>query len=197
MAFFEALPWHEGEQAMHSKLRVPEQDNPTVPLLSPQATNMLQRAPLLAIGTVDAQNRPWTTVWGGETGFAQSLGNSIIGIRTPVAARHDPVVEILVGKEANGAVVKEEGAGRMLSALSIDLATRKRVKLGGRMIAGALSMRKNDEDVQSAQQSEIQLAVKIEQSLGMCILHVCRMQTYITRELSEVLKQERHHTCEH
>jgi len=197
MAFFEALPWHEGEQAMHSKLRVPEQDNPTVPLLSPQATNVLQRAPLLAVGTIDAQNRPWTTIWGGETGFAQSLGNSIIGIRTPVAAKWDPVVEILVGKEAVGAVVKEEGEGRMLSALSIDLTTRKRVKLGGRMIAGALSMKKNGEDVVLEQQSEIQLAVKIEQSLGMWCDYRSTLYTDMTRKLSEIPEQERDYTCEH
>jgi len=169
MAFFQALPWHEGEQAMHSRLRVPDQDNPTVPLLSPQATNMLQRGPLLAIGTVDTENRPWTTVWGGQTGFAQSLGNSIIGIRTPVAAKFDPVVEIMVGKEAQGEIVKEVGQGRMMSALSIDLMSRKRVKLSGRMIAGTLSMRKDDagDDGKEGQgQSEVQLALKIEQSLG-------------------------------
>ncbi|GAB7337966.1 hypothetical protein MBLNU457_4345t1 [Dothideomycetes sp. NU457] len=171
MAFFQALPWHEGEQMMHSKLRVPDQDNPTVPRLSAQATNMLQRAPLLAIGTVDAENRPWTTIWGGETGFAQSLGNSIIGVRTPVAARFDPVVEIMVGKEAKGEIVKEVGEGRMMSALSIDLMSRKRVKLSGRMIAGALSMKKDDESDEGREgqsQSEVQLALKIEQSLGNC-----------------------------
>ncbi|KAK4971906.1 hypothetical protein LTR66_011372 [Elasticomyces elasticus] len=140
MAFHQALPWHSGEEQMHKALRIPEQDNPTVPMLSPQAARMLQTAPLLAIGTLDVEGRPWTTVWGGDAGFARPLGQSIIGIRTPVPRAHDPVVEILVGGEGReeGEVVREAGQGRMIGGLAIDLDTRKRVKIYGRMVAGAL-----------------------------------------------------------
>ncbi|KAK4934062.1 hypothetical protein LTR28_010937, partial [Elasticomyces elasticus] len=101
---------------------------------------MLQTAPLLAIGTLDVEGRPWTTVWGGDAGFARPLGQSIIGIRTPVPRAHDPVVEILVGGEGReeGEVVREAGQGRMIGGLAIDLDTRKRVKIYGRMVAGAL-----------------------------------------------------------
>jgi len=154
---------------MHRKLHVPDMDNPTVPQLSPQAASMLQRAPLLAIGTLDEQGRPWTTVWGGAAGFSQPLGRSIVGVRTPVATRFDPVVEHLVGKEVNGEVVREEGVGRLVGGLSIDLETRKRVKLQGRMVAGALGERKvGEEDAGGFKdQSEIQLVFKVDQSLGM------------------------------
>jgi len=128
---------------------------------------MLQTAPLLALGTVDEQGRPWTTLWGGEPGFSQPLGNSIIGVRTPVAARYDPVVEVLVGKDATGEVVREQGAGRMVAGLAIDLRTRKRVKIYGRMVAGALGCRGADGDAESEdRQGEIQLVVKVDQSLG-------------------------------
>lgn len=166
MAIFEAMPWHGGELSMHEKLHTPsDMDNPTVPMLSQQAARMLERAPLLAIGALDDQLRPWTSVWGGAPGFSRSLGQSVIGIRTSVASHSDPVVEALVGKRPDGQIVKEEGAGRMVSGLTFDLATRKRVKLYGRMIAGAL--KSIDLDGHNGElESEIQLVVHVEQSLG-------------------------------
>ena len=172
MAFFQALPWHEGEEKMHKALHVPEQDNPTVTGLTQQAASMLQRGPLLAIGTLDADGKPWTTVWGGEPGFSRPLGQGIIGVRTPVAVAHDPVVATLVGTSAEGEVVREQGNGRMVAGLAIDLETRKRVKLYGRMVAGALGSKTSGEDHESQTgaagvQGEIQLVVRIEQSLGM------------------------------
>jgi len=165
MSFYESVPWHGGEVQMHHALHVPEMDNPAVPMLSAQAANMLQHGSLLALGTVDDTGRPWTTLWGGDSGFAQRVGQNIIGIRTPVAVKHDPIVEILLGKRANGDVVREEGNGRMVAGLAIDLEARKRVKLNGRMIAGALGLREVGAD---DDQGEIQLAVKVEQSLGNC-----------------------------
>jgi len=49
----------------------------------------------------------------------------------------------------------------MIGGLAIDLETRRRVKLYGRMVAGALSA--TEKDI-----GEVQLVVKIEQSLGNC-----------------------------
>lgn len=167
MAIFEAMSWHGGEDLMHQKLHVPaDRDNPTVPMLSQQAARMLQSAPLLAIGTLDAEARPWTSLWGGEPGFSQPLGQSIIGIRTSVASHLDPVVESLVGTKPGGEIVKEEGIGRMVSGLTFDLATRKRVKLYGRMIAGALQSTEPEAENHGDAGCEIQLVLKIEQSLG-------------------------------
>jgi NAD(P)H-flavin reductase len=168
MAFYQDMPWHEGEIAMAREMQVPDMDNPTFPTLSPQLANHAQIAPLIAIGTLDKQGRPWTTLWGGEKGISQPVAQGILGIRCQVVRQHDPVVEELVGKEANGEVVREEGMGRMVSGLTIDLETRKRTKLFGRMIAGALSMRE-DEATESRQSiAEVQLVLKIEQSLGNC-----------------------------
>ncbi|KAG9666458.1 putative oxidoreductase, partial [Aureobasidium melanogenum] len=169
MAFYQALDFHEGEKMMQKKLRVPEMDNPTIPMLSPQASSMLQRAPLLAFGTLDSEGRPWTTVWGGRKGFSQSLGNSMIGIRTSVASKSDPVVEALVGRNDKGEIVKEEGEGRLLSGLAIDLDTRKRVKLAGRMVAGTLGSTNGDKDSNDhGQQGILQLVARIDESLGNC-----------------------------
>lgn len=168
MAFYQDMPWHEGEISMAEAMRVPTLDNPTVPTLSPQLANHARIAPLIAIGTLDKQGRPWTTLWGGEKGISQPMAQGILGIRTPVAGQHDPVVEELVGKEGNGTVVREEGPGRMVSGLTIDLETRKRTKLYGRMVAGALSSREDEATDTQQHIAEVQLVLKIEQSLGNC-----------------------------
>lgn len=151
--------WHSGEEQMHKLLRVPENDNPTSPFLSPYASRILVRSPLVAVGTLDAAGRPWTSLWGGETGFSQPIGQSIIGVRTTVDRKFDPVIGILLGDKADGEVVKEDGPGRMIGGLGIDLESRNRVKLYGRMIAGALNATEGDA-------GEAQMIVRIEQSLG-------------------------------
>lgn len=168
MAFFQALEWHDGEEFMQRAMNVPPLDNPTVAAMSPQLSNHLKVAPLVAIGTLDPEGKPWTTLWGGEPGFARSLGGGIVGFRNAVTGKYDPVVEELVGKEPTGEVVREQGKGRMVSGLTIDLETRKRVKLFGRMVAGALSSREDEVTGHDEHVAEIQLVLKIEQSLGNC-----------------------------
>lgn len=168
--FMQDLPWHDGETTMQKAMRAPTGHNPTIQTLSPQLANHLQVAPLIALGTLDKQGRPWTTLWGnGDKGFAQPMGQGVMGIRTPVVGKHDPVVEELFGTEANGEIVREEGKGKMVGGLTIDLETRKRVKLYGRMAAGALGPRKEDEVTGKEEVVvEAQFVVKIEQSMGNC-----------------------------
>ena len=163
------MPWHEGEEKMHRLTKVEKQQNPNSPYLTPGAAQMLQRAPLLALGTVDEKGRPWATLWGGETPLAQPMAQSIIGIRTMVDSRNDPVVDLLYGGRADGEVIKEQGAGRMVSGLTIDLEKRRRVKLYGRMVAGALGNIDSDNDAESSTSvGQVQLVIKIEQSMGNC-----------------------------
>ncbi|KAG4434833.1 hypothetical protein IFR05_009672 [Cadophora sp. M221] len=170
MAFYEAdSSWHAGEKEMHKLLRVPTQDNPTQPYLTPQAANTLIRAPLIALGTLDEEGRPWTTLWGGEAGFSRAIAQGIIGVRTTVDKKYDPVVKVLLGDKADGEVVQVQGTGKMVSGLTINLETRKRVKLYGRMVAGALAA--TEEGV-----GEVQLVVKIEQSLGNCPKYLNKKQ---------------------
>lgn len=166
-----AQPWHAGEQLMHKMANVPEYDNPTSYTLTPQAAYLLQSAPLLAIGTLDSQLRPWVALWGGESGFAKPLGGGIVGVRADIDAKYDPVVEAFIpkSKRKDGEVVRSEGEGKIFAGLTIDLMTRKRVKIAGRMIAGAVG----EEGKMGI--GEIQAAVKIEQSLGMCISYSFHM----------------------
>lgn len=171
-SFYEAdLQWHTGEEQMHKLLRVPEHDNPTSQFLSPHAARLLVRSPLLAVGTLDSAGRPWTSLWGGQSGFSQAIGQSIVGVKATVDRKYDPVIETLLGDKADGEVVKEDGPGRMVSGLGIDLESRNRVKLYGRMVAGALAATEGNA-------GEAQLVVKIEQSLGKSLSVLSRPRPY-------------------
>ncbi|KAF2998649.1 hypothetical protein E8E13_007832 [Curvularia kusanoi] len=182
MAFSLGMSWNPGEQKMHTLLSLPPQDNPTSTALTPQASFMLQRAPLLAIGTLDDSLRPWTTLWGGAPGFSEPIGGGFVGTRTLVDGRFDPVVQALVGGEGKGrgeVLQAQEGEGKMVSGLAIDLVSRKRVKVAGRMAAGTLrevQIETSEEGGESIRipsdvpksQTQIQLVTKIDQSLGNC-----------------------------
>jgi ferredoxin-NADP reductase/predicted pyridoxine 5'-phosphate oxidase superfamily flavin-nucleotide-binding protein len=171
MAFSMAVPWNTGEVRMHDLLRVPLQDNPTSATLTPQASSMLQRAPLLALGTLDEQSRPWTTLWGGSPGFSEPLGSSFICTRTLVDSKHDPVVQALLNGNKSVEMLQPQEKGKLVAGLAIDLMTRKRVKIAGRMVAGAISkvdVGGQELDDGPARQDRIQLVLIIDQSLGNC-----------------------------
>ncbi|ETN39372.1 uncharacterized protein HMPREF1541_05595 [Cyphellophora europaea CBS 101466] len=170
MAFHEGMSWHSGEVLAHKLTGVDHMDNPTTPFLTPRAAHLVQRYPLMALGTLDDQDRPWTTVWGGEAPFAQQVARSVLGVRTVVDTVHDPVVQTLFRGKMDGEVLREEGAGRLVAALSILLEERARVKLMGRVVGGACSrhnVEQEDKD-EGVSAGEAQLVLKIEQSLGNC-----------------------------
>lgn len=170
MAFLMAMPWNAGEERMHRLLRVPDQDNPTSTMLTPQASFMLQKGSLLALGTLDNHERPWVTLFGGSPGFSEPLGGGFVGTRTLVDSENDPVVQALVGDAKDGEMSQPKDGGKMLAGLAIDLMTRKRVKIGGRMVAGTVKeVNVEFEDgAEPQKQSQIQLVTKIEESLGNC-----------------------------
>lgn len=75
---------------------------------------------------------------------------------------HDPVVEALLGQAADGEVVQPNN-GKLMSALSIDLESRDRVKLAGKMVVGTAAGRSDNNAI-----SEAQLAMLVQESLGNC-----------------------------
>lgn len=208
--FYHPLPFHPGEISLHHKLHIsqnPDFENPTIPHLSPLLSRQLQISPLIALGTLDCQGWPVTTLLGKSGGrggsgsgttegegegeeeeepLAQPLGrNGVMGIKSQVEGLWDPVVEVLVGGKGDGdgegsgsgsgserVVVRreEEGKGRMISGLTIDLERRKRVKFFGRMVVGALGWRKRGEgegdDGREESIAEMQLVLKVEQRYG-------------------------------
>lgn len=157
--------WHDGELAVHDLLHVPTHENPTSAGLPPPYAYRVMHSPLVAVGTLDAGGRPWTTVWGAERGFARPIAQGVLGVNTALDAKYDPVFKAFWDgrDEAVGDVVKpSDGGGRVMAGLSIDLETRDRVKLAGRMVAGAVV------EKQESGAGQIQLAVHITESLGNC-----------------------------
>ncbi|KAL7819930.1 hypothetical protein V8C26DRAFT_393810 [Trichoderma gracile] len=157
--------WHPGELAMHRELRNPRFENPTSPGCPTPYALRVMHSQLIALGTLDDEGRPWTTVWGGERGFARPVAEGVIGLKSAVDKKYDPVYKAFwessvekSGSPDEDGIIRPEG-GKMMSALSIDLETRDRVKLAGRLIAGA--------DIRGPE-SEVQLAFHVEESLGNC-----------------------------
>lgn len=161
------MPWHDGENIMHKILSIPNSNNPTSLFLFPAAGYFLQTAPLLALGTLDDKGRPWTTLWGGERGFAKPLGSSIIGVKAVVDQKNDPLFGALFHRTA-GEATKKHNEGKMISGLAFDLESRQRIKLYGKMVAGTLGAMngRKDKDRASTSICRIELLLKIEQSLG-------------------------------
>ncbi|EAQ85218.1 hypothetical protein CHGG_09232 [Chaetomium globosum CBS 148.51] len=156
--------WHAGERAVHTLLKVPTSGrrNPTTAGLPPSYAHRVAVSPLLAVGTLDDQGRPWTSIWGGERGFAQPVAQGILGVQSLVDRAHDPVVEALLGKAADGEVLQPED-DKVMSALSVDLETRDRVKLAGKMMVGTVTGRPDNSTI-----AETQLAMIVQESLGNC-----------------------------
>ncbi|RYP22906.1 hypothetical protein DL767_008954 [Monosporascus sp. MG133] len=167
--------WHEGELAVHTLLKVPPRyQNPTSAGLPPQLGYRVAVSPLVAFGALDEHGRPWTALWGGERGFARPVAQGILSMHSLVNRRHDPVVRALMGNIASdGELVRPEDAEdgiKLMSGLSIDLETRDRVKLAGRMVDGAVAARPDGKGKDGAESGvgEAQLAMLVEESLGNC-----------------------------
>ncbi|KAK4454019.1 hypothetical protein QBC34DRAFT_175615 [Podospora aff. communis PSN243] len=163
--------WHPGETKIHSLLRVPtsSRHNPTSPGLPYSYGIRVASSPLLAVGTLDSNGRPWTSLWFGERGFARMVAQGVLGVQSVVCISSsdgekgvDPVVEALglLGSSV-GNMVQPPGGGKAMSALSIDLESRDRVKLAGKMVVGALGSGEGNT-------REVQIAMAVDGSLGNC-----------------------------
>ncbi|KAK0709444.1 hypothetical protein B0T26DRAFT_652308 [Lasiosphaeria miniovina] len=168
--------WHPGELAMHRLLKVPTSShgNPTNAGLSSAHGYRVSISSLAAFGTLDAQGRPWTTVWGGERGFARPVAQNILGVQSLVDRAHDPVAQALLSGagESDGdaapPIVRPADGGKMMSGLSFDLETRDRVKLAGKMVVGSLELRLADGRGDSSSVGEAQIGMLVQEALGNC-----------------------------
>lgn len=179
MAFYQALPWHEGEEKIHKLTKVPPSDNPTHPMLSSFLAKRVSTSPTIALGTTDDQDRVWCTLWGDHESIGQQVARGVLALHAQVDASFDPVVQALFGgKDAGQDVRLDPETGNMVSGLSIKLEDRDRVKLFGRMWAGNLRaddpisevteqvpIESND---QVGKTGSVQLVLHITQSLGNC-----------------------------
>ncbi|KAL8722300.1 MAG: hypothetical protein Q9225_001205 [Loekoesia sp. 1 TL-2023] len=101
----------------------------------------------------------------------------MIGIRAMVDSTYDPVISCLLSSRHENAPVERKSRDRVVSALSIDLATRSRVKLAGQMVAGALGELGGDDSTdEGAKVTEAQVVIRVERSLGNCPKYLNKKQ---------------------
>ncbi|KAL8364058.1 hypothetical protein RB601_009690 [Gaeumannomyces tritici] len=178
--------WSAGELALHRLLRVPTpRNNPTAHGLAPHHAARVHENHLLAVGALDGSGQPWTSIWGGEPGFAGPVAPGVLGVRSLVDKRHDPVARALLGHLAEGEILDGASstssagvAGLPFSALSIDFRSRDRVKLAGRVVAGVMNKPDGGADAAAAAAAaekeeesgvgQVQLALAVLEALGNC-----------------------------
>ncbi|KAF4464603.1 oxidoreductase FAD-binding [Fusarium albosuccineum] len=177
--------FHQGERAMHQLLKVPRLENPTIPGLPPRYGMRVMQSSLVALGTLDNQGRPWTTVWGGERGFARPVAEGVLAFNSAVDTRHDPVFKALwdgVDDDGvqQGAINRpNHGEGKTMAGLSIDLETRDRVKLAGKMIAGATV----------EEGKAVQMAMAVTESLGNCPKYLNKKDIVLSEMKPELVSE--------
>ncbi|KAI1416597.1 hypothetical protein F5Y13DRAFT_119720 [Hypoxylon sp. FL1857] len=167
----EESQFHPGEQAMHNLLHIQQRYNPTHHDLPQALGYRVGISPLVAFGTLDRQGRPWATLWGGEAGFCRPIARDVLGVRATADVAHDPVLRGLLENEKSGEVVDDAVVqpedGKIMAGLSVDPETRDRVKIMGRMVVGTVN--RTDPGI-----GELQLAVKINGSLGNCPKYISK-----------------------
>lgn len=153
--------WHPGEVAVHKLLSAPNStyEKPGSTGLPAPYAYRITGSPLVALGTLDSEDRPWTTILGGERGFARPVARDTLAVASLIDRQHNPVINALLGGAGDGEVVRPDG-GKAMSALSIDLENRDRVKIAGRMTVGVVA----GKDAVG----ELQMLVKVEETLGNC-----------------------------
>ncbi|PHH83251.1 hypothetical protein CDD82_2671 [Ophiocordyceps australis] len=182
--------FHPGETVIRRILKAPATENPTNIGLPPTHAARIAASPLVAVGTLDERGRPWTTVWGGRRGFAKPLGEHVIGFGGEVDDEYDPVFAALRGKqdeEEESWEQEQEGneyqddeqeyqdfkrqhetdtgprpaQDKIMSALSIDLETRDRIKLAGTLVPGSPTTAHADSHA-------VRVAMTVTECLGNC-----------------------------
>ena len=113
--------WHEGERAVQERAGSAERLERRVfpPFLPADHRWFLAQLPLLAVGSVDADGRPWASLLSGAPGFATSPDPQTLRIPA-VAPAGDPLRETIV-------------PGAPVGVLGIDFAMGARIRINGRV----------------------------------------------------------------
>lgn len=120
------LPWHAGERLLQARAGVAERMAQIGPKIvrdhmPDQHRAFFAQLPFLVIGTVDPQGDPWAGVLEGQPGFAISP---------------DPhTLRVTVMPDADDPVRAGLGPGQAVGLLGIELHTRRRNRMNGRIAA--------------------------------------------------------------
>ncbi|MEM7378884.1 MAG: pyridoxamine 5'-phosphate oxidase family protein [Pseudomonadota bacterium] len=142
-------PWHPGERALHARLGVRDEmerlgQRVLRPFMPEQHQRFYENLPFMLTGVVDAADRPWATFVHGPPGFVHARSSMQLRIATSVPDA-DPAYAGF-------------GVGRAIGLLGIELGTRRRNRVNGRI--GAMYDHAFDVDV--------------EQTMGNCPKYIQR-----------------------
>lgn len=142
-------PWHDGERAVQARAGVAEQveragGRNIRSFMPDQHRAFFAQLPFLVVGSVDRAGWPWASVLSGPPGFAASPDPHTLRIAArPVAG--DPLSAVLA-------------PGAPLGLLGIELPTRRRNRMNGRVVA----------------RDEASFSVAVDQSFGNCPQYIQR-----------------------
>ncbi|MGI9431268.1 MAG: pyridoxamine 5'-phosphate oxidase family protein, partial [Myxococcota bacterium] len=160
-------PFHAGERAVQSMLGVRESIEPWArkvvrSFLPEEHREFYAALPFLVLAARDERDRPWVSLVTGKPGFATSPSPGALRIQASVA-RGDGLEHAL-------------GNGSKLGILGIELATRRRNRLNGRV---------SDAD-------ETGFAVEVDQSFGNCPQYIREREWRVAEPASAGRAAERH-----
>ena len=163
----QATPFHAGERAVQSRLGVRESIEPWArkvvrSFLPEEHREFYAALPFLVLAARDERGRPWVSLVAGRPGFATSPDASALRIRASLAA----------GDGLEHAL--EDGA--KLGILGIELATRRRNRLNGRV----------------ARTDGPGFAVEVEQSFGNCPQYIREREWRIAEPQAAARVGDRH-----
>lgn len=152
-------PWHEGERAMHERLGVAERmeragRRSIHAFTSDQHRAFFAQLPFLLVGSVDESDWPWVSLLSGPAGFATS----------PYPRRLDIAALPISGDPLSAAL--EPGA--QLGLLGIELPTRRRNRVNGRVIGV----------------TDGGFSIAVDQSFGNCPQYIRRRDYGVFRRVS-------------
>jgi uncharacterized protein len=142
----DSSPWHEGELAAQRAAGVAEQADigrQNIRNFMPdQHRGFFAQLPFLVVGAIDKAGRPWASLLCGRPGFATSPDPTLLHIAAQ-PADGDPLLEAL-------------GPGAAIGLLGIELPTRRRNRVNGRIVEFAADG----------------FTVAVEQSFGNCSKYI-------------------------
>lgn len=161
----ELSPWHAGEQQLQARAGVAERmeafGRKVIRKEMPdQHRQFYSQLPFMLFGAVDAQGNPWASILEGPVGFAHSPAPALLQLDS-LPASDDPA---------------QLQAGAAIGMLGIELHTRRRNRLNGRV--GALD--------------DHGLSVEVEQAFGNCPQYI-QLRQFETVPLADLATRKAQH----
>lgn len=149
----ETLFFHPGEQALQERLRVRERmaelgSRVIRDYMPEQHRELFEKLPMLVIGALDQQGRPWATLLTGQPGF----------IKTPNSYH----LELETNSSPIDPIIKSLKIGSAIGLLGIEMETRRRNRVNAEVISF----------------HDRKLRLRVKQSFGNCSRYIQKRRHY-------------------